>query len=609
MRKALKKLLALSLSTILLNTTLPVQADDDLPIVWDTKYITLNANGGKFSNDSAELSVQLNNEYRIDNINDIEKPVSEDGAKEFSGWTKSDGTAIADMAKATFSENEVVYATYKAKVIAVKSITYDQTSVTLTVGESTKPNVTITPANASDQTISYASSASDVAMVDVNGMVRAIAPGKATIAATSSNGQKATCQVTVKGIEATEITLSASSLALKIGDTASLNATISPVDTTDKTVTFASSDPKIASVDDNGTITALKEGTAKITASASNGISATCTVNVYPEITEVTSVSLNRVSVTVDEGDEFSLAVVVLPTDATDKTITWQSQNPEVASVDQDGKVSAHLAGTTTITATSTNGVSASCEVTVNKIIVEVTSITITKNELTLREGESAELKVNITPSSATDQSVLWTSQDPKIATVDKNGVVTAVQIGSVAIAATTVNGKSATCSVSVIANDPAACRVFGFCHHEDKDYWFEGGLRQAVPGDKKNIWDEIYHEERGREIYDPESNAWYWLDAIYDGAKATSKEVWIPYIFQDEVRGSTEGKWVRYNKVGKMIKGWYRVNAALDKSLYPDQVGNVYYYDLETGAMYKGWHTINGKLYHFDEQTGKLAQ
>lgn len=608
MRKLLKKLLALSLSTILLNTMLPVRADDDLPIVWDTKYITLNANGGKFSNDSTEFSVQLNDEYHINNIKDIQKPVSEDDTKEFSGWTRSDGSAIADMAKATFVENEVVYATYKTKIIAVKSLSYDQTSVTLTVGESAKPNVTITPANATDQSISYTSSASDVAMVDVNGMIRAISPGTATVTATSSNDQKATCKVTVKGIEASDITLSISSLALKIGDSASLNATISPSDTTDKTVTFVSSAPKIASVDENGTVTALKEGTTTITASTSNGISATCTVNVYSEINEVTSVSLNRINVTVDEGDEFSLAVVVLPTNATDKTITWQSQNPEVASVDQNGKVSAHLAGTTTITATSTNGMTASCEVKVNQIILEVTSITITKNELTLREGESAELQVNINPSSATNQSVLWTSHDPKVATVDKSGKVTAMQLGSVTIAATTGNGKSATCGVSVIANDPAACRVFGFCHHEDNDYWFEGGLRQAVPGDKKNLWDEIYHEERGREVYDPETKAWYWLDTIYDGAKATSKEVWIPYIFQDEAPGSTEGKWVRYNKVGKMIKGWYRVNNALDKSLYPDQVGNVYYYDLETGAMYKGWHTINGKLYHFDEQTGALV-
>ena len=88
----------------------------------------------------------------------------------------------------------------------------------------------------------------------------------------------------------------------------------------------------------------------------------------------------------------------------------------------------------------------------------------------------------------------------------------------------------------------------------------------------------------RGKEIYDPASGAWYWLDNVQQGAKATSKEV-----YQD----SNGGKWVRYDANGRMIKGWYT------------QDGKTWYYDLTTGAMYKGWHTIEGSTYHFDETTG----
>ena len=127
----------------------------------------------------------------------------------------------------------------------------------------------------------------------------------------------------------------------------------------------------------------------------------------------------------------------------------------------------------------------------------------------------------------------------------------------------------------------------------DGKPYWYEKGIRQGTYEDKKCIMGD--GTCRGREIYDPESDAWYWLDSVYDGAKAENKEVWIPYIFQDEKPGSTEGKWVRYDKNGAMIKGWY------------ENDNGKYYYDLITGAMYKGKNKINGKNYIFDEQTGIL--
>ena len=103
------------------------------------------------------------------------------------------------------------------------------------------------------------------------------------------------------------------------------------------------------------------------------------------------------------------------------------------------------------------------------------------------------------------------------------------------------------------------------------KDYWYENGVKQGTTG-------------RGKEIYDPDSDAWYWLDAKQGGAKAVNKDVY---------QESNGGKWVRYDGNGHMIKGWYT------------QDGKTWYYDLTTGAMYKGWHTIEGSTYHFDETTG----
>ncbi len=175
--------------------------------------------------------------------------------------------------------------------------------------------------------------------------------------------------------------------------------------------------------------------------------------------------------------------------------------------------------------------------------------------------------------------------------------------------------------------------QYFHCCWSDEKgkSYWYEDNKRQAVPGDPKNIIDAKYNTERGREIYDPGSNGWYWLDSIYDGAKAVGKEVWMPYIYQDEknwddaamrsiayesdpgmgecvynAMRNGDGKWVRYNEYGAMLKGWVKIEGAL-ADLYPDQAGNVYYYDTRTGLMAKGSVQIGGKSYYFDPITGVL--
>ena len=138
------------------------------------------------------------------------------------------------------------------------------------------------------------------------------------------------------------------------------------------------------------------------------------------------------------------------------------------------------------------------------------------------------------------------------------------------------------------------------------KKYWYENNQRQGVYGDKKNIWDTVYGIERGREIFDPASDAWYWLDAVYNGAAAYNKEVWMPYIYQSDMEKgiNKQGKWVRYNNKGEMIKGWYTVQGA-DAIIYPNQKGNTYYYDKITGEMLKGFHSIDNGVFHFDETTG----
>lgn len=178
---------------------------------------------------------------------------------------------------------------------------------------------------------------------------------------------------------------------------------------------------------------------------------------------------------------------------------------------------------------------------------------------------------------------------------------------------------------------------TFGWLELNGKSYWYENSTRQGTVNDPKGVrWKEDPPTaNRGREIYDPSSDAWYWLDSNADGAKATGKEVFMPYVYQDEKErqlsdeemrslasasdaGMQEfvyqdmkngsGKWVRYDGEGRMLKGWVTITGDL-AAVYPDQRGNTYYYDEKTGAMAKGNIMINGRTYHFDEVTGVLVR
>ncbi len=170
----------------------------------------------------------------------------------------------------------------------------------------------------------------------------------------------------------------------------------------------------------------------------------------------------------------------------------------------------------------------------------------------------------------------------------------------------------------------------FGWYYAEGRAFWYENGTRQGTFDDANGVIGD--GTIRGREIYDPDSDGWYWLDSIYDGAKAVGKEVWMPYIYQDEdswdddtkrniayesdegmgecvlnAIKSKAGKWVRYDENGRMLKGWVTIEGKL-ADIYPDQAGNTYYYDNRTGLMAKGWVTLDGKTYFFDEMTGALV-
>ncbi len=296
--------------------------------------------------------------------------------------------------------------------------------------------------------VQWNSSNSAVATVDDNGKVTAIAEGSATITAKAGD-KSAVCVVTVakKVVAVSGITLSHAEASLVEGETLTLTATVSPADATDMTVTWSSSNGAVATVDDNGKLTAVAEGTATITAKAGDK-EATCVVTVEKKIISVTGVTLSQTEATLTEGESLTLTATIAPDNATDKTVAWSSSNAAVATVDNNGVVTAVAEGTATITAKAGDK-EATCVVTVEKKIISVTGITLNRTEATLTEGESLTLTATVAPDNATDKTVAWSSSNAAVATVDNNGVVTAVAEGTATITAK-AGDKEATCVVTV---------------------------------------------------------------------------------------------------------------------------------------------------------------
>lgn len=146
-------------------------------------------------------------------------------------------------------------------------------------------------------------------------------------------------------------------------------------------------------------------------------------------ITRVESVALNKTEAIVDRDTTLQLSAEVLPEDAHDKSVKWSSSDPSVASVDQNGLVTAKKGGTAVITATTNDGgLTASCTITVE---VHVTSVELEYETFRLTEGMTESLGYAISPADALDQTVTWTSSDPEVLTVDETGLVTALKPGT----------------------------------------------------------------------------------------------------------------------------------------------------------------------------------
>ena len=237
---------------------------------------------------------------------------------------------------------------------AVMGITISDNSIMLYPNKTKQLKASVTPADADNQSITWESSDDDVATVSTTGLVTSVAPGTATITAKSVDGEyTATCTVTV-GKHVSSVILSDTELTMAAGTTETLYATVMPLSAFNKTVTWVSTNPKVAAVDEDGNVKALKAGTTTVIAYCEDGdVTASCVVTVT---NTATGIEMSESEVYIARNSQKQLNATVTPDTAENKNVTWESKYPNIASVDSNGLVTAKMAGTTIIVATSEDG-------------------------------------------------------------------------------------------------------------------------------------------------------------------------------------------------------------------------------------------------------------
>lgn len=334
---------------------------------------------------------------------------------------------------------------------AAIGVELDITEADLKVGvDELQLTAIVEPSNSIDYDLDWTTSDDAVAVVSDKGLVTPVGPGEATITVTVDRAHQATCVVRVTQ-PAEGVFLNKTELKIQRGTSETLEATVQPATTNIKDLTWTSSAPEIASVDQTGKVTAHKLGEADITVTTvDGGHTAVCKVTV---IQKVTGVTLDKESASLRIGEEtLQLNAVVEPSDASDKSLLWTSSEAGVASVSETGLVTPLAPGETVITVTTVDGeFSATCTVTV---IQPVVSITLNETSININPDMTFELVAQINPENASDKTLEWKSSDETVATVDQNGVVTGVETGVGREAVITVTSKDsgvyATCIVRV---------------------------------------------------------------------------------------------------------------------------------------------------------------
>lgn len=345
----------------------------------------------------------------------------------------------------------------------------------LPAGTAVSLNTTCTPGDASSGKVTYTTTDEGVAKVTGN-TLKALQRGECGLTVASAQNPEVTEEFHILVIQPVKkIQINAGDKSVAAGSTKQLTVAYTPDNASIQRVTWSSSNPAVAEVDENGAVTGRKRGSVNITATSADGSGVKSSV--YMNVTQpVTGISLNQSAYTVVAGRSVQAKTSVLPADASDKKLSWSSSDETVAAV-KGGQITGKKAGACTVTCASVSNPEVTADIQVNVIqLATKIECTTPKSQLSLKTGETVGLTWQVLPEDATDKGVTFRSLHPKIATVDGNGVVTALSRGKATIVATSTDQGKKTGSVRINVIQP----VTGVEMHKPV-YYIQHGSKDSV--------------------------------------------------------------------------------------------------------------------------------
>lgn len=319
--------------------------------------------------------------------------------------------------------------------------------LSLNIGQNSKLTADTVPSGLTVP-LKWQSTVESVATVDEDGNVTGLMSGTSSIIVSTLDGKyMAACTVTVMNPVAS-ITFDESTVKLNVGVSKKLVYTVIPADATDQKFTFESSNSNVAAVSEGGVVTAVSAGTATIKCTAPNGVTASCTVQVTVALS---SIVLDNSELTVNIGETSKLVATFEPENATVTEIVWQTSDPKIVGVDQNGNLTAVGVGEAIISASTPDGeLTASCIVTV---IDPSVSIGFESTDITLKLGSEVDDHITLIPIVTPEnpnETFTWSSSNDKIVSVSASGIIRAKELGTAVITVKCSSGAVASVNVTV---------------------------------------------------------------------------------------------------------------------------------------------------------------
>lgn len=414
-------------------------------VTLDPKEITLGI--GKYETIQASVKPSSLNGVSLKWVSSNEEivKITEAGKLSVTVQGVAGGTAVISA----INQDNVVVGFCSVTVLQpVEGMTLSETEVTARIGDKVQLRATVTPDNATNQAVTWKSSNPKVATVTDNGLVTMKAAGTASIICTSADNPSVQefCNVTVlKAVSS--VSLDIDSKEMYVGENYRLTYLVSPSDASTPDVIWTSTNTAVVTVDGTGMLTAKGIGQAEIIIKTVDGsYMDLCTIVVKQKPTNV-KLSVNNL--VMNKGEYFYMDVVLTPANSTKEGLVWECVDTSIATVSSTGRITAKAPGQTIILVKTENGATAYCKLTV---LEAVTALEITPGKATMDVGEKLQLYTEFTPATASNTAVYWSSSDEDIATVDKDGEVTAKQGGLVVIQCESDDGGyNAVCIIKVM--------------------------------------------------------------------------------------------------------------------------------------------------------------